>query len=185
MQNNILGTAPISKLIIKFAVPSVISLLVNSLYNIVDQIFIGRGVGYLGNGATNVIFPVAVIMMAFSLLIGDGATAYMSLTLGEGDKEKPGKGVSNAITLRIAYLFNIAMSGIYAHSTFSEDNMSLSDKVYVLQSKIIRDIADKGPCVIESAPANQKDSVVNQLVAELREMRVKEVELVKYLFYSL
>lgn len=55
------------------------------MYNIVDQIFIGQGVGYLGNGATNVVMPLTVIVIALGLLIGDGAAAYLSLKLGEGD----------------------------------------------------------------------------------------------------
>lgn len=92
-------TEPVGKLIAKFAVPCVISLLVNSLYNIVDQIFIGRGVGYLGNGATNVVFPITVIALAFALLIGDGGAAFLSLKLGEGDKKSAQKGVGNAITM--------------------------------------------------------------------------------------
>ena len=81
-EENILGYEKISKLMLKFSVPCVISLLVNSLYNIVDQIFIGRGVGYLGNGATNVVFPLSVIGMAISFMLGDGASAYLSLKLG-------------------------------------------------------------------------------------------------------
>ena len=93
------ATDPIGKLIARFAIPCVISLLVNALYNIVDQIFIGRGVGYLGNGATNVVFPITVIALAFALLIGDGGAAYLSLRLGEGDKESAQKGVGNAVTM--------------------------------------------------------------------------------------
>ena len=58
------ATEPIGRLIVKFAVPCVISLLVNSLYNIVDQIFIGWGVGYLGNGATNAVFPITIVALA-------------------------------------------------------------------------------------------------------------------------
>ena len=82
-EENILGKEKIRKLILKFSIPSIISLLVNSLYNIVDQIFIGRGVGYLGNGATNVVFPLVAISLAFSLMIGDGTSALLSLKLGE------------------------------------------------------------------------------------------------------
>lgn len=93
------STEPIGKLIAKFAVPCVISLLVNALYNIVDQIFIGRGVGYLGNGATNVVFPITVIALAFALLIGDGGAAFLSLKLGEGDRESAQKGVGNSIIM--------------------------------------------------------------------------------------
>lgn len=62
-EENILGTEKISKLIRKFSIPCIISLLVNSLYNIVDQIFIGWKVGYLGNGATNVVFPLTMISL--------------------------------------------------------------------------------------------------------------------------
>ena len=64
-EENILGKEKIGKLIRKFSIPCIISMLVNSLYNIVDQIFIGQGVGYLGNGATNVVFPLVMIGLAF------------------------------------------------------------------------------------------------------------------------
>ena len=100
-EENILGYEKISKLMLKFSVPCVISLLVNSLYNIVDQIFIGRGVGYLGNGATNVVFPLSVIGMAISFMLGDGASAYLSLKLGEKKKDEAGKGVANGIIVSI------------------------------------------------------------------------------------
>lgn len=80
------ATEPIGKLIARFAIPSVIALLVNSLYNIVDQIFIGWGVGYLGNGATNIVFPITTIALALSMMIGNGGAAYLSLKLGEGDQ---------------------------------------------------------------------------------------------------
>ena len=95
------ATEPIGKLITKFAVPCVVALLVNSLYNIVDQIFIGWGVGYLGNGATNVVFPITIIALALSVLIGDGGAAYLSLKLGEGDLPSVKRGVSNAVVMII------------------------------------------------------------------------------------
>ena len=98
-EENILGTEKISKLMLKFSIPSIISLVVNSLYNIVDQIFIGRGVGYLGNGATNVVFPITVLAMAFAFMIGDGGAAYLSLKLGQKKKEDASKGVANAIII--------------------------------------------------------------------------------------
>ena len=60
----------------RFAIPCIMSLLVSALYNIVDQIFVGRGVGYLGNGATNVVFPVTVITLAFALAIGDSCAPF-------------------------------------------------------------------------------------------------------------
>ena len=96
---NILGKEKIGKLIRKFSIPCIISMLVNSLYNIVDQIFIGQDVGYLGNGATNVVFPLVMIGLAFSLMIGDGASAYLSLKLGEKKKKEAEQGIGNAILL--------------------------------------------------------------------------------------
>lgn len=94
---NILGTEPIGKLLAKFAIPGIISMVVNSLYNIVDQIFIGRGVNYLGNGATSVLFPMVTLAMAFSLLFGDGAAAFLSLKLGEKKEEDAAKGAMAGI----------------------------------------------------------------------------------------
>ncbi len=100
-KENILGTEKIGKLVRKFSIPCIISLVVNSLYNIVDQIFIGQGVGYLGNGATNVVFPITIIGLAFALMFGDGASAYLSLKLGEKKKEEAAKGVGNGIAMSI------------------------------------------------------------------------------------
>ena len=96
-EENILGYEKIGKLLKKFAIPSIIALVVNSLYNIVDQIFIGWGVGYLGNGATNVVFPLTMICLAFALMFGDGSSAYLSLKLGENKKDEAQKGVANGI----------------------------------------------------------------------------------------
>ena len=100
-EENILGSEKIIKLIRKFSIPCIISLVVNSLYNIVDQIFIGWGVGYLGNGATNVVFPLNMIALAFALMFGDGASAYLSLKLGEKKKEEASKGVANGIVISV------------------------------------------------------------------------------------
>lgn len=96
---NPFATQPVGKLILKFAIPCVIALVVNSLYNIVDQIFIGWGVGYLGNGATNVVFPITIIALAFAVLIGDGGAAYMSLKMGEGDMESVKRGAANSTVM--------------------------------------------------------------------------------------
>ena len=82
-----LGKDKINKLILSFSIPCVISMLINSIYNIVDQIFIGKGVGTLGNAATNVIFPLIIIFNAVAGLIGNGAAANLSLKLGEKNKK--------------------------------------------------------------------------------------------------
>lgn len=92
-----LGKEKIGKLLKAFAIPCIISLVVNALYNMVDQIFIGWGVGYLGNGATNVIFPITVLCLSFSLMFGDGTSAYLSLKLGEKKKKEAESGVANGI----------------------------------------------------------------------------------------
>ena len=81
---NPLGYERVGKLLARYAIPSIISLIINSLYNMVDQIFIGQGVGFLGNGATNIIAPIATIAIAVSTLFGDGVAAYFSLHLGKG-----------------------------------------------------------------------------------------------------
>ncbi len=109
-EENILGKEKIGKLMLKFSIPAIISMLVNSLYNIVDQIFIGRGVGYLGNGATNVVFPLVILGLGFSLMIGDGTSAYLSLKLGEKKEKEAAKGVANGLMISIIISLFLAIS---------------------------------------------------------------------------
>ena len=99
----------INKLLICFAVPCVISMLINSVYNIVDQIFIGKGVGTLGNAATNVIFPLVILANAIAGLIGNGAAANLSLKLGEKkeDEARASIGASITLTFGISILFAV------------------------------------------------------------------------------
>lgn len=97
--SNPLGYEPLPKLLRSFAVPSVIAMLVGSLYNIVDQIFIGQGVGYLGNAATNVAYPLTTICLAIALLIGIGSASRFSLSLGAGEPEQAARVVGNAIAM--------------------------------------------------------------------------------------
>lgn len=99
--NQYLAQAPIGKLMMKFSVPCVLSLLVSSLYNIVDQVFIGWGVGYLGNGATNVVFPITIIALALALMIGDGCAAFLSICQGKRDGESAHRSVGNAVALMV------------------------------------------------------------------------------------
>ena len=110
-EENRLGTEKIGKLLLAFAIPCVISMVVNSIYNMVDQIFIGWGVGYLGNGATNIIFPLNMVCLAFALMLGDGTSAFLSLKLGEKKKDEAKKGVANGIltSIIIAIIFFIAL----------------------------------------------------------------------------
>lgn len=95
MYKNPLGFEKLSKLLRSFAIPSIISMLVSSLYNIVDQIFIGQGVGYLGNAATNVAFPLTTISVAIALLIGIGSASRFSLYIGAKENDKAACVVGN------------------------------------------------------------------------------------------
>ncbi|WP_294449877.1 MATE family efflux transporter [uncultured Gemmiger sp.] len=105
---NPLGVRPLPQLLRSFAVPSVLAMLVSSLYNIVDQIFIGNGVGYLGNAATNVSFPLSTICLSIALLIGVGGAARFNLSLGRGDRDQAqrtvGAAVSMMVVLGLAYM---------------------------------------------------------------------------------
>lgn len=99
--NNYLAEEKVGKLLLKFSIPCILSLLISSLYNIVDQIFIGHGVGYLGNGATTVVFPLTVIALGLSLFIGDGTGAFLSICLGKKDYASGKKAVGSSITVLI------------------------------------------------------------------------------------
>lgn len=98
---NPLGYQPVGRLLMAFAIPSIISCLVNSVYNIVDQIFIGQGVGYLGNAATTVAFPIATILMAFATMIGSGGSAYAAIKLGQGEEKEARRTLSGVLTLSL------------------------------------------------------------------------------------
>lgn len=104
---NRLGTEKVSRLLPGFAIPSIIAMLVNALYNIVDQIFIGNGVGYLGNAATNVAFPLSTIALSVALLLGQGGASKQNLELGAGRQERANKTVGNMITMQI--LFSVVL----------------------------------------------------------------------------
>lgn len=92
-----LGTEHLGVLLRKFAIPCIFSLIISCLYNIVDQIFVGNGVGYLGNAATGVIFPITVVGWGLSLFFGDGAAACLSMSLGKNEGESIHRSVGNAI----------------------------------------------------------------------------------------
>ena len=96
---NPLGEQPVNRLLSQFAIPSIISMLVGSLYNIVDQIFIGQGVGYLGNAATNIAFPLSTSCLALALLIGIGGSSAFNLAMGSGDDKKAVHLLGNAVVL--------------------------------------------------------------------------------------
>lgn len=98
-ERNRLGYDDINKLLRQFAVPSIIAMLVSSLYNIVDQFFIGRSVGELGNAATNISFPLSISCVAVALLFGIGGASAFNLAMGEGEKEKAVYYIGNAAVM--------------------------------------------------------------------------------------
>jgi Na+-driven multidrug efflux pump len=98
-KNNPLGTAPVGELLRKFAIPSIIAMLVSAVYNIVDQFFIGQSVGELGNAATNIAFPLSTSCVAIALLFGIGAASAFNLSMGRGEKERALYYIGNAAVL--------------------------------------------------------------------------------------
>ncbi|WP_349674359.1 MATE family efflux transporter [Lacrimispora sp.] len=99
---NPLGYKPIGHLLMQFALPAIIAMLVNSVYNIVDQIFIGQGIGYLGNAATTISFPIVTIILAVSTLLGAGGSAYAAIKLGEKKEEEAERTLGTVTVLTLA-----------------------------------------------------------------------------------
>lgn len=100
--DNPLATAPISSLLLRYSVPTTLTLMVNYLYNIVDQVYVGQGVGITGMTATNVAFPLVILVNAVALLIGDGCAANMSLCRGRGQQQEADMTISHSLTLVLA-----------------------------------------------------------------------------------
>lgn len=100
-RSELLGNAPVTSLMIKFAVPSIIAMLVGALYNIVDQLFIGNAVGQLGNAATNIAFPFSTSCLSLALLFGIGGASCFNLNMGRGEREKAPYYVGNATVMML------------------------------------------------------------------------------------
>nr|WP_310604538.1 MATE family efflux transporter [Anaerosporobacter sp.] len=96
---NPLGHAPVGKLMVKFAVPSIVAMLVSALYNIVDQLFIGQAVGTLGNAATNIAFPLSTSCVALALMFGIGGASSFNLAMGRKEPDKAAHYIGNSIVL--------------------------------------------------------------------------------------
>lgn len=122
-QNLFLREEPVGRLMGKYAVPCIISLLVGALYNIVDQIFIANAsyLGSYGNAANTVVFPLTVIALAIAVMVGDGCCAFVSLSLGKDKPQDAGVSVGNSILLTV--LFSLVLCGIY---------LSFSDRIIAM-----------------------------------------------------
>ena len=114
MSENPLGSEKIATLLRSYAIPSITATLVSSLYNIVDQVFIGQGVGYLGNAATNVSYPLSTICLAIALLLGIGSASRFSIFLGKGDPDKAARLVGNGVVwMAIAGLLYLLLGELF------------------------------------------------------------------------
>ena len=117
--NTFLETEKISRLMRKYSVPCIISLLVAALYNIVDQIFIANAdyLGSYGNAANTVVFPMTIVAIALTVMIGDGCCTFVSIRLGLGDPEKARQGIgSSVITVLAVSLVLTAVYLLYSRS---------------------------------------------------------------------
>ncbi|MBR5123201.1 MAG: MATE family efflux transporter [Anaerotignum sp.] len=112
VKQNILGTDPIGRLLLKFSIPTALTLMVNTMYNIVDQIFIGHAAGISGVAATNVTVPIGIIAAALALMIGDGCAANVSLALGRKEQDEADKVFANAVVLLFLAGFLLAGFGL-------------------------------------------------------------------------
>ena len=175
-EQNPLGTAPVGGLIGKFAIPAIISMLVSALYNIVDQIFIGQGVGMLGNAATNVAFPVTTIATALALLLGIGGASNYNLEMGAGREQRASSiagtalstlVITGAVLALVVLLFLRPLLGLFGATTdvmpYAVDYLGITAvglPFYVLSiggNHIVR--ADRSPtysmtCVLTGAIIN-------------------------------
>ena len=111
--NDFLGTEHVGRLMGRYAVPCVISLLVGALYNIVDQIFIANAdyLGSHGNAANTVVFPLTVVALAIAVMVGDGCCAFVSMALGRSDRQRACRSVGNAVVLTVAA--SLVLTAVY------------------------------------------------------------------------
>ncbi len=133
-----LKTEPVGRLMKRYAVPCVISLLVGALYNIVDQIFIANAdyLGSFGNAANTVVFPLTVIALALAVMVGDGCCAFVSISLGKSDPDSARKSAGNSVVMLAA--IGILLSAVYlifSHPIITLFGASLNEQTYAQSSE--------------------------------------------------
>ncbi|MCU0607826.1 MAG: MATE family efflux transporter, partial [Candidatus Edwardsbacteria bacterium] len=109
-----LGQTPVGKLLWKYFVPAIVGVLTNALYNVVNRIYIGRGVGSLALSGLSVTFPIMIIAMAFGMLVGMGAASLVSIRLGQGNKPEAERILGNAFTLSLLISLGVTVLGLLA-----------------------------------------------------------------------
>lgn len=131
--NQFLGTERIGKLMQKYAIPCIISLLVGALYNIVDQIFIANAsyLGSYGNAANTVVFPLTVVALAIAVMVGDGCCAFVSISLGQNKSSTAKKSVGNSVVIIIiASLILTAIYLIFADQIIAMFGGTVNDETF-------------------------------------------------------
>src|SRR5690554_2365701 len=111
-RRKLLGEESVGKLLFKFSLPAITGMIVNALYNVVDRIFIGKGVGELAIGGIFITMPLSLIIMAFSMLIGIGGNTLVSIKLGQNKKEEADKVAGNSFVLLALISLCISMVGL-------------------------------------------------------------------------
>ena len=111
-RRKLLGEEPVGKLLLKFSLPAITGMIVNALYNIVDRIFIGKGVDELAIGGIFISMPISLIIMAFSMLIGIGGNTLVSIKLGQNRKEEADRVAGNSLILLILASLCISVLGL-------------------------------------------------------------------------
>ncbi len=169
--NNPLASASVGKLMMKYAIPSVVALVVNSLYNIVDQIFIGWGVGTLGNSATNVVFPLNMVVMALALLLGDGGASFLSLELGRNNQKKAQKAANNTLSwliivgilfTLICYLFFQPLVSLFGATPDNLPYVYEYGKIVIIGFPFV--VIGSGLCSVIRADGTPKLTMVGMIV---------------------
>lgn len=169
--NTYLGTERVGKLLRQFAIPCIFSLIISCLYNIVDQIFVGNSVGYLGNGATGVIFPITVVGWGASLFFGDGAAAALSVSLGQNDTKNIHRSVGNSVLFSfLSGVVIIAISYICGDSLLqligaTDANLSLAhDYGYIIYAMMPLALAQNTLASIIRADGSPKYAMFAMIV---------------------
>lgn len=111
-KSNELANENVFKLLVRFSIPSIVGMVVNALYSIVDRIFVGQGVGSLALSGVAITFPISNIIMAFGMLVGIGSAAVVSIKLGQGKSKQAEKIIGNAFTLVIIFSIILSVIGI-------------------------------------------------------------------------
>lgn len=137
-ENKYLGTAKIPKLLFKFSIPCILALLITSLYNIVDQIFIGNGttegLGAVGNAATSIVFPITLVAVALSGMFGDGTAAFLSICQGRKDTKNAHRAVgSSAVVTFVLSIILVVLGFIFSDTLLGLFGASADNIVYARQ----------------------------------------------------